>query len=39
ATYDWVGNKYFIAVVEIDIVTWRITRSWNTTSTPGFHTI
>jgi len=32
------GTKVFIAVVEMDIDTWRITRSWTTTSTPAFHT-
>lgn len=39
ATYTETGTKYFIAVIEVDITTWRITNSWNTTSIPAFHTV
>lgn len=39
STYTYVGTKYFIAVIEIDIATWRITDSWTTTSIPAFHTV
>lgn len=39
ATYTGYGTKYFIAVIEIEIATWRITNSWTTTSIPNFHTV
>lgn len=39
ATYTSYGTKFFIAVVEIDLATWRITNAWNTTSIPAFHAV